>query len=237
MSAIWRRETDEWRPLLPSGFASEEALHDLVEEAPHLLPLSGDPALVVVGREVSLGSGYADLVAVEPDGRLSVIEIKLRRNAEARRAVVAQVLMYAAFLKGVDGRSLERDVLRSHIASRPFVSLADAAREADQTGDFNESDFAAALEDCLTTGAFRLVLVLDEAPPELVQLVGYLESISAGVILDLITVSTFQVGDEQILVPQRVDPEHAPEAAAPQPRNPARRSGRAAPVDGSEPFE
>jgi RecB family endonuclease NucS len=117
MSAIWRREEDEWRPLLTSGFATEEALHDLVEEAPHLLPLSGDPTLVVVGREVALGSGYADLVAVEPDGRLSVIEIKLRRNAEARRAVVAQVLMYAAFLKGIDARTLERDVLGSHISS------------------------------------------------------------------------------------------------------------------------
>jgi RecB family endonuclease NucS len=104
VSAIWRRESEEWRPLLPSGFPSEAALHDLVEEAPHLLPLSGDPSLVVVGREVALGPGYADLVAVEFDGRLVVIEIKLRRNAEARRAVVAQVLTYAAYLKGVNAR-------------------------------------------------------------------------------------------------------------------------------------
>lgn len=239
MSAIWRRESDEWRPLLPSSFANEEALHDLVEEAPHLLPLSGDPSLVVVGREVALGSGYADLVAVEADGRLSVIEIKLRRNAEARRAVVAQVLMYAAFLKGVDPRSLERDILASHIARRPFASLADAAREVDQTGAFDEADFAAALEESLATGGFRLVLVLDEAPAELVQLVGYLESISAGVILDLITVSTYQVGDEQILVPQRVDPEHAPEA--PLTRTPTSsvrrsRSGRPTPLNGSDQF-
>jgi 3-keto-5-aminohexanoate cleavage enzyme len=96
MSAIWRREADEWRPLLPSGFANEEALHDPVEEAPHLLPLSGDPTLVVVGREVALGSGYADLVAVEPDGRLSVIEIKLRRNAEARRLARREIARTAA---------------------------------------------------------------------------------------------------------------------------------------------
>ncbi len=172
MSAIWRREADEWRPLLPSGFANEEALHDLVEEAPQLLPLSGDPTLVVAGREVTLGSGYAYLVAIEPDGRLSIIEIKLRRNAEARRAVVAQVLMYAAFLKGVDRRTLERDILGSHIARRRFGSLLEAAREADQIGNFDEADFTTALDDCLATGAFRLVLVLDEAPAELVQLVG-----------------------------------------------------------------
>src|SRR3954470_4157128 len=116
MSAIWRKQDEEWRPLLAAGFPSEEALHDLVEDAPHLLPLSGDPSLVVVGREVALGAGYADLIAVEADGRLVVIEIKLRRNAEARRAVVAQVLTYAAFLKGVDAGTLQREVLGSHIA-------------------------------------------------------------------------------------------------------------------------
>src|SRR4051794_23760189 len=239
MSAIWRKEELEWRPMLPSGFANEEALRDLVEEAPHLLPLSGDPSLVVVGREVALGSGYADLVAVEPDGRLGIIEIKLRPNAEARRAVVAQVLMYAAFLKGVDGAALERDVLASHIARRPFGSLSEAAREADQTGAFDEQEFAAALSDCLATGAFRLVLVLDEAPSELVQLVGYLESISAGVILDLVTVSTYQVGSEQILVPQRVDPEHAPEPPVRRSvggsSSPAR-AARPTPIDGADQF-
>ena len=48
--------------------------------------------MVVVGKEVALGNGYADLLAVEPSGRLVVVEIKLARNAEARRAVVAQVL-------------------------------------------------------------------------------------------------------------------------------------------------
>jgi hypothetical protein len=153
LSAIWRRDDDEWRPLLPSGFANEEALHDLVEEAPHLLPLSSDPSLVVLGREMALGSGYADLVAVEPDGRLSVIEIKLRRNAEARRAVLAQVLMYAASLKDADLQTLEREVRTSHIARRPFATLADAAREVDQTGAFDEDEFETAVNDCLSAGA------------------------------------------------------------------------------------
>lgn len=225
--------------MLPSSFANEEPLHDLVEEAPHLLPLSGDPNLVVVGREVALGSGYADLVAVEADGRLSIIEIKLRRNAEARRAVVAQVLMYAAFLKGIEADTLEQQVLRSHIERRPFASLSEAAQEADQTGQFNAPDFLGGLSDCLVTGAFRLVLVLDEAPAELVQLVGYLESVSAGIILDLITVSTYEVGTEQILVPQRVDPEHAPEVPVVRVPGASTRTTRAnkpTPIDGADQF-
>lgn len=68
-----------------------------MEEAPNLLPLSGDPTLTVLGREVAIGPGFADLVAVDADGRLTVIEIKLAKNAEARRAVVAS---HGAFTRG-----------------------------------------------------------------------------------------------------------------------------------------
>ncbi len=76
MTAIWRQQEDEWRPLLPSGFPSEEKLHDLVEGSPNLLPLSGDPSLTVLGREVAVGPGYADLLAIEADGRLAIVEIR-----------------------------------------------------------------------------------------------------------------------------------------------------------------
>ena len=41
----------------PAGFPDEAALHRLVEDAPHILPLADGPRLVVVGREVQLGSG------------------------------------------------------------------------------------------------------------------------------------------------------------------------------------
>ncbi len=86
MTAIWQNNGSGWHLLVPTGFPNEATLHTLVEEAPHLLPLAGTPRLIVVGREVQLGSGYADLVAIEPSGRLAIIEIKLARNAEARRA-------------------------------------------------------------------------------------------------------------------------------------------------------
>jgi len=96
MTAIWQNDGTEWRLLAPTGFPDEQTLHDFVEETFQILPLAGDPKLVVWGKDVGLGNGYADLVAIEPSGRLVVVEIKLSRNAEARRAVVAQVLTYAA---------------------------------------------------------------------------------------------------------------------------------------------
>jgi hypothetical protein len=41
----------------------------LVQQAPQMLPLAGSPQLTVLGREVRLGSGFADLIAVESTGR------------------------------------------------------------------------------------------------------------------------------------------------------------------------
>ncbi|MGO9900725.1 MAG: hypothetical protein ACLP0J_13770 [Solirubrobacteraceae bacterium] len=65
MTPLWRSDGSGLGLLAATGFADEAALHGLVEEAPQLLPLSGAPQLVVVGREVALGGGYADLIAVE----------------------------------------------------------------------------------------------------------------------------------------------------------------------------
>jgi hypothetical protein len=94
MTAIWRNDGTGWRLLAPTGFPDEAALHDLVEETPQILPLAGAPRLVVVGREVLLGNGYADLLAVESSGRLVVVEIKQmdrlqRAQCEEKRQFVA----------------------------------------------------------------------------------------------------------------------------------------------------
>jgi hypothetical protein len=86
---IWTNDGSEWKLLTTTSFPDEQALHSLVETAPQVLPLAGSPQLVILGREVLLGNAYADLIAIETTGRLAIIEVKLARNAEARRAIVA----------------------------------------------------------------------------------------------------------------------------------------------------
>jgi hypothetical protein len=210
VTALWTNAGDAWGLLPPSDFPDEATLHTLVEEAPQLLPLSGAPQLTIVGREVSLGGGYADLVAIESSGRAAIIEVKLARNSEARRAVVAQVLTYAAFLQGTDTATLERDILAAGLHRRGHDTLAGAVAAADQEGTFDAEAFALALEANLASGAFRLVLVLDSAPRELVRLVGYLEAMSENLVIDLVTVAAYDVDGTRIVVPQRVDPERVP---------------------------
>ena len=207
MTAIWQKAGSGWHLLAPKGFPDEAALHKLVEEAPDILPLSGSPRLIVLGREVALGNGYADLIAIEPSGRPAVIEIKLAKNPEAQRAVVAQVLAYVAYLRGLDVDTFEHSVLASHLQSRGYDSIAGALSANDQEGSLDNSAAMTTLRESLAAGSFRLVLVLDQTPDELVRLVGYLEAVTQGLVMDLITVSSYEINGSQVLVPQRVEPE------------------------------
>lgn len=211
MTAIWRDDGSGWRLLAPTGFPNEAALHSLVEQAPHILPLSGTPELIIVGREVALGNGYADLLAVEPSGRLAIIEVKLARNAEARRAVVTQALTYAAFLHGLNPFALDQQILGSHLHERGYENLAGAISSNDQEGSFDAAVFETGLAESLSSGRFRIIFVLDDVPEELVRLVGYLEAVSDKLVIDLIKVSAYEIGESRILVPQRIDPERRTE--------------------------
>ncbi len=206
MSAIWRNDGDGWRLEAPSGFQDERALHDLVEQAPQLLPLAGTPTLSVLGREVRLGTGFADLLAIESSGRPVVIEVKLAYNAEARRAVISQVLTYAASLFRLSREQLEQDTLSRILAQRGYTTIAEVVAADAQAGDFDAQAFNSALEESLAAGRFRLVIVLDDAPAELVQLAGYLEAVTDNLTIDLVTVSRYHIGESVILIPQRLDP-------------------------------
>jgi hypothetical protein len=205
VTAIWADAGNGWSRLSAAGFSNEASLHDIVATSPELLPLSGSPSLAVIGREVLLGSGYADVLAIESTGRPVVVEVKLRNNSESRRAVVAQVLAYASALHGLTQHELERDVLSRHLKGR---SLLDVVRESESIQEGIDADsFAEELMVSLRDGAFRLVLVLDEAPDELVGLVGYLEAVAEAITVDLITVTAYELGNRRIMVPQRMSPE------------------------------
>lgn len=190
----------------------------MVMSTPELLPLSGSPATTALGREVALPpAGYADVVAVEEGGRPVVIEVKLRNNAESRRAVIAQTLSYAASLHAVTRPELEEIILGRHLNGQ---SIFDRVRDALQDEVMSQSEFETSLEGHLARGSFRAVIVLDEAPAELINLDGYLESVTTGLSLDLIAVHSYRIGGHRVAVPQRLDPEQAPDLPGPRTASP-----------------
>ena len=145
MSGIWTDHGDSWTLSPPKGFRDEATLHGVIEQTPAMLPLSGAPPLLILGREVPLGSGYADLVGVETSGRPVIIEVKLAQNNEARRAVVAQILAYAANLHGTTRQQLENR-FGERLKERGHKSLVDAVQSV-QENPLDADEFTAALDD------------------------------------------------------------------------------------------
>ena len=237
MSGIWIEGDDGWQLGSPKAFPDEGKLHRLIQENLQLLPLAGSPQLTVLGSEVQLGTGYADIVAVEQYGRPVIIEVKLARNAEARKAIVAQVLAYAAFLRGSDVEILERNAAISRtLRARGTNSILEAVQADDQEGAVEPEAFQSSLQDYLNRGNFRLVLVLDEVSAELERLVAYLDAITVQALtVDLIKVEVYEVNGTQVALPQRVTPDLS--AATPAPSD-SRRAPAAKGVtsDGSAAF-
>lgn len=209
MAGIWIKQTgneeNEWKPAAAQPFPDEQTLHELAARNPQLLPLAGSPQLVVLGSEVWMGNGYADILAVEASGRPVIVEVKLASNAEARRDIVAQVLAYAAFRQGSDVKTLE-DSLSGQLRAAGYGSILEAVEA--QEGSEDTKAFTTSLQEHLDKGEFRLVLLLDETPPELKRLVAYLDAIITPVLtIDLITVSVYEVNGAKVVLPQRISPD------------------------------
>lgn len=209
MAGIWINSgTDETRWTLgaPRPFPDEKTLHGLIAENPQLLPLTGSPQLTILGSEVQLGAGYADILAVEPSGRPAIIEVKLAYSQEARSAIVSQALYYAAFLQGLTVENLEQKfAVRDHLETAGHKSILEAVQANGQDGIVDADSFTNSLQGFLDRGEFRLVLVLDGVPDELARIVSYLDAMTIQALtIDLITVSVYDVNDTQVVLPQRV---------------------------------
>ncbi|MDQ3537720.1 MAG: hypothetical protein M3415_02810 [Actinomycetota bacterium] len=233
MTGIWLETEDGWRPLASIGFALEKELHDLIERSPGMLPLAGSPRLVMLGREVRCGTGKADLVAVEADtGVPVVIEVKLASNTD-RRAVLTQVLGYAAYLRRLDAAGFEA-LLAPHLLAVQAPSVGDAVTAAVQDPAFDVTAFANGLAESLAAGRLRCAVVIDAAPQDLVELLGYLQDVTNDRLeLDLVTVTAYRVGERRVLVPQLVEPERVP---ALPPSMPTSAASQATITQGSDVF-
>src|SRR5664279_4429853 len=170
MTGIWSLSDSRWRPEEPVSFQQEKELHDLIEQAPELLPLAGAPRLVMLGREVLCGKGYADLIAVEvATGRPVIIEIKLASNTD-RRQVFTQVLGYAAQASSQDP-GFDPDGFQTRLKHALVERLLRCV----------------VVIDAATPDLIELVGYLQDVTNDRLS-------------LDLVTVSAYDIGDRRVLV-------------------------------------
>jgi hypothetical protein len=219
-----------WQRAAESDLPDEATLQQLIRDHPEVLPFDdlGDtvPPLLVVGRETALATGYADVVAVDPDGLVTIIEAKLDRNPEVKRKVVAQVLGYAASLWGFDYERFDREVARKYFTGSnchsPAVrdlGLDDAmtafVEERGLTEAWDKLAFRDALADNLRAGRFRLVIVVDKVNDELRRIVEYLNACTQpGFQILCAELRYFSTGSMRLLVPALIGAPKAQQTAA-----------------------
>ena len=162
---------------LGNGQLDEEWLQSRIQTNPHCLPIDEvEPAfgdLVPIGMELSTPHGFIDNLFLTPTGDIVLAEVKLWRNPEMRRKVVAQALDYAAWLFSMDYEGFEKAVLGNKAAlSQGITSLYELANHPAQ---IDESDFVDAVSRNLSIGRALVLVVGDGIRSETQALVSFLE--------------------------------------------------------------
>jgi hypothetical protein len=167
-----RRSGGDWQPPGVTSYENEAELQALVSESPHLV---GASTSVVALREFALpGAGYLDVLLIDLEGELTLVEAKLNRNPEIRRAVVGQLLGYAGGLWG-----MSYDQLDAVVRARAGSSLVELAVSVAGDDDLDPTEFRGRVAANLDEGAFRLVFAVDEITEDLKRAVEYLNAHTA----------------------------------------------------------
>jgi hypothetical protein len=190
-----RKPGGTWEPPGVESYENERELQQLVTDSPELVGASG---AVVALREFPLReAGVLDALIIDLDGSLTLVEAKLNRNPDIRRAVVGQLLGYAGGLWGMSYDELDAAV--EHREGATLVKLAEAkAAEA----DFEAEVFRAQVASNLREGAFRLVFAVDEITEDLKRAVEYLNAHTVDALEVLVLEFGYsKIDDLEILVP------------------------------------
>ncbi len=200
-----RRSDGSWQQPAVAAYENEGELQALVAQSPELV---GAGSAVVALREFALSeAGSLDVLLVELDGGITLVEAKLNRNPEIRRAVVGQLLGYAGGLWGMG-----YDDLDAVVRDREGVSLLELARQvAGEHGqEIDEEGFRATVAANLRAGAFSLVFAVDQVTEDLRRAVEYLNAHLADALdVRVLELAYAKFDDVEILVPQTFGEEAA----------------------------
>jgi hypothetical protein len=163
---------EEATRLAPTRYRDEAQLQALLAAHPYLLMDDGEPDVAFVDREVTLkGTGRLDLLLVDAEGRPVAVEVKLGRNVQSRREVVAQVFDYVAALSDYTAQELDRVVDGKLTAALEIFEDEDAEDEDANAVERRRWDVCGA---ALRNGNVRVVIAVDEAGADLVRLVRFI---------------------------------------------------------------
>lgn len=144
----------------------ENWLQDLIHKNPALVPANKIEAafdrLIPVARELALPHGFLDNFFITPDGYPVLVEVKLIKNQEARRKVIAQILEYANDFSRLSYEDLNqrlRSILSKEEAfgDNPLYEIV--SRSA--SGCLGEAEFVDNVSRHMREGRFLLLILGD----------------------------------------------------------------------------
>jgi len=160
------------------GETLEAALQALIARHPEVLPgaqmepgTDDPPRFALLRREMPVGGWSLDHLLVDQRGVLTLVETKLAENPEARRAVVGQIMEYAANAREFWGDGRARELADQYWNRDRGKSVDDEIR---QRLGIEPDKLWALVDQKLRDGRIRLVIVADELTSEVRRIIEYL---------------------------------------------------------------
>ncbi len=164
------------------GSILEEGLQKLIEQYPQIIPgaqmdpgSEDPPRFVLLCREMPIGSWSLDFLLVDQYSIPTLVEAKLVENPESRRAVVGQIMEYAANAADAWGEGRLRQKAVEYWGKRGR-ELDEVLCELFQEDDFDADAFWSDVEENLRRGKIRLIIATDELKPEVRRTIEYLNT-------------------------------------------------------------
>jgi len=183
------QEKENTNRLSEEEYRNEGELQAFLERSPYLIVSDSEPQVATVLREVQLpAAGILDLLLVDEEGVPVAVEVKLARNSQSRREVVAQAFDYVSDLTQLTVDELD--------------DLVDGALMGAIEGLAGQIPFKNIRKQCgtnLRAGLIKLVIAVDRAGEDLIRIVRYINDHS-DLDVRLVALSKFDGG--RIIVPQ-----------------------------------
>jgi hypothetical protein len=150
--------------LTPVRYEDEAELESAICRDPNLLQYPGEPRLKTIERRVKLpDAGVIDVMLTDDQGTPIVVEVKLARNGETRRQIVAQIFDYVSDLSLMTADEID-DLVDDKLGN----ALDDPDRSVSDT---RWKYYGRQVRE----GRTRFILAVDEAPDSLVRIMEFLK--------------------------------------------------------------
>ena len=160
------KETGKIKEVRASDFGAEEILQKTIEKYPKVLSIPAFGEIVPLMTEYQVSTGSIDLIAFDKGGRIYLIETKLHRNYDKRKAL-AQIIEYASQIAMHE----TFEVFKNKVLNRKGKSVEEIIKE-----NFKENcnEILDKLRASFEREEFVLVLVMDEFDVPLRDMVSFL---------------------------------------------------------------